>query len=204
MSESSQLPLLDALRRVTVRPRERREMAPFKALPRAPRSGIPGRGRGVVGVGRRGGRPLAGTAGVGRGGVAVPAAGCATSPGDRAWHCPRPARNRGRSAPPMLRAPPQAPPCLRAAFEHDSPAAGAVPAPASGRRASPPHHRTADDQDFDRTLGSGVGRESFLEHQATGRPGDRVAVPLWRAKKRANYERRRSNSRLRIRASSVG
>jgi hypothetical protein len=35
MSESSQLPLLDALRRVTVRPRERREMAPFKALPRA-------------------------------------------------------------------------------------------------------------------------------------------------------------------------
>ena len=152
MSESSQLPLLDALRRVTVRPRERREMAPFKALPRAPRSGIPGRGRGVVGVGRRGGRPLAGTAGVGRGGVAVPAAGCATSPGDRAWHCPRPARNRGRSAPPMLRAPPQAPPCLRAAFEHDSPAAGAVPAPASGRRASPPHHRTADDQDLDRTL----------------------------------------------------
>jgi len=35
MSESSQLPLLDALRRVKVRPRERREMAPFKALPRA-------------------------------------------------------------------------------------------------------------------------------------------------------------------------
>lgn len=35
MSESSHLPVLDALRRVAVRLRERREVAPFKALLRA-------------------------------------------------------------------------------------------------------------------------------------------------------------------------